>query len=451
MFRSLSTSARSLDPRVCSVAFWWLVGPAWAQAPLSLGEAVRIAAEATPSAAADAAALDLASARVAQARASLFPELAISGGATVGTGNVVAGGLFAPTGYPAVSGPPAPVALKPGWQAQGGATVGWDLLALVSRVREVDAALAAEDRDASAAAARRQERSVAGAFAWISVAESDAALEVARGDLERARRVLEVAEALSSAGVRPDVERALAASEVALAEQRLARAEGNVRVARARLATALGGDDELRSRPLAAPPERPPNGGDASPPVVDAARADLASAGAGVAAARASFAPRLELVGATWYRAGAWPPGGPVATAPNWAGGVVVEVPLLDGAARKAEVRAARASEDAAAARLESVRITVDGQQAEALALLEAASRADAVGETVVGAAVAARGQAEARFEAGLVDVTVVATAIAREREARLEQLSARFDVLRAALTRDYVHGDLSAWTEAPR
>jgi hypothetical protein len=93
----------------------------------------------------------------------------------------------------------------------------------------------------------------------------------------------------------------------------------------------------------------------------------------------------------------------------------------------------------------------VGGQLGEREARLAPARRADDVSPAVVEAAVGARSQAEARFEAGLVDVTVVADALAREREARLEQLAARFDVLRAALARDYARGDLSAWTEAVR
>lgn len=438
--------ARPLASTFCRIALAWaLCTPAFAQS-LSLGEAALIAADGTPGATADAATMDLGQARSAAARASLLPSVGISGGVTVGTGNVVAGGLFAPPGYPALSGPPTDATLAPGWAAQGGATARWDLLGLVGRIRQVDAALAGEERDAAAVDARRLERTVAAGFAWIAVAEAEAAREVALGDMERARQVLASAEALVASGVRPGVERALAAADVALATQRLARAEGEVGVARARLAAALGGADGDRA--LAEPPAPPASGSGAGPPAVVAAEAELRSAGATLGAARAAFLPRLELLAASWYRAGVIAPGAELAAAPNWAGGIVLDVPLLDLAGRSATSRAARASRDMATARLEQARVDAAGQEAEAAALLDAALRAGESSDAVVGAATDARRQAEARYAAGLVDVTIVAATLAREREARLAALSAQFDVLRAAITRDYARGDLSAWLE---
>jgi outer membrane protein TolC len=168
-----------------------------------------------------------------------------------------------------------------------------------------------------------------------------------------------------------------------------------------------------------------------------------------VRVARAAFFPRVELAAAGWVRAGNWPPGESIEAAPNWAVGVVVDVPLLDLASRAADLRAARADGDEARARLEGVELEVRGQLGEAQALLDAARKAEAQGAAVVDAAEAARSQAIARFEAGLIDVTLVATTQTRLREAELGALTAQFDVLSTALARDYALGDLSDWMGA--
>lgn len=165
-----------------------------------------------------------------------------------------------------------------------------------------------------------------------------------------------------------------------------------------------------------------------------------------VRAARAGFLPRLELAAAGWVRAGNWPPNGGMDVAPNWAIGMVVDIPLLDLASRAADVRSAEADADEARARLEGVELEVRGQLGEANALLEAARKAEAQSAVVVQAAGAARDQAIGRFEAGLIDVTLVATAQARLREAELGALMAEFEVLSSALARDYALGDLGDW-----
>jgi outer membrane protein TolC len=130
---------------------------------------------------------------------------------------------------------------------------------------------------------------------------------------------------------------------------------------------------------------------------------------------------------------------------------VVVDVPLFDLPAERARVREAAAERDAAAHRLESVRIAVAAQVAEAEALLEGARHVDAQSRAIVATAAEARTQAEAQYEAGLVDIGAVTVAVARHREAQLDAVRTRLDVLRAALTRDLARGDLSRWLEEGR
>jgi outer membrane protein TolC len=198
---------------------------------------------------------------------------------------------------------------------------------------------------------------------------------------------------------------------------------------------------------LGAPPEQPlPVSAPELHPSVRAQRSTLKEATARLAAARAAFLPRLELAAAAWMRAGNWPSGAAMEVAPNWAVGVILDVPLIERARQAADARAAAAEKDAAQARLEGMTVDVAGQLAEAEALLEAARRAEAQSKDVVSAAQGAHDQAIARFEAGLIDVTLVATTQTRAREAELAALSAHFDVLSTALARDYARGDLSLW-----
>jgi outer membrane protein TolC len=325
----------------------------------------------------------------------------------------------------------------------------WDVLRLLVRIRDADAALARRKRVDASVTMQRQARSMAAGLSWLDAARTAAAMDVAHADLERGRRLLSVAEALVGAGVRPGVERSLAVSEVALAEQRLARAEGQAAAARARLAVLLG-DSSPNAYVLGAPPAAAaPASAREIHPSVRAMRATLEELDERARSARAGFAPRLELAAAGWLRAGNWPPDAGRDVAPNWAAGVVVEVPLFDIASHAADVRGAQADSDEARASLEAVKLEVIGQLREAEALLEAARKTDAQGEAVVQAAHAASDQAIARFEAGLIDVTLVATTQTRAREAELEALTAQFDVLSAALARDYARGDLSDWMGA--
>ncbi|MFN2375037.1 MAG: TolC family protein [Candidatus Binatia bacterium] len=425
--------------------------PVSADETLTLAEAMKRAADDTPGAVSDLAERKAADARLQGARVELWPELALSGGATTGTGNVVAGGVFQSGGFPVVSGPPAAEETEAGWQSLAGLTARWDLLGLVARVREVDAALAATERSGAVAEAQRQSRAMSAGMAWLQAAQAADEVDVARTDVERGREVARAAEALVEAGLRPGVERTLAAADLAIAEQRLATVDGRAAATRARLALAVGqaGSTRPASGAVPAVPELP--AANATHPLIRANSSMVEEADSRLHATRARFAPRLDLAAAGWMRSGQWPPGEQTEVVPNWAVGLVLEIPLRDLASRASEAQALLAERDAARARLEAARLEVGAQLAEAEALLEAASQADARSSVVVEAARAAFGQAQGRFDAGLLDITLVAAAKSRAREAELASLSARFDVLRAALARDYARGDLGGWMEPGR
>lgn len=447
---SPSALAATLRSTWCRAALLGsLAGPAWADdAPLALADAMRLAMEDTPAAAADRADLAAAEARVDQTRADLLPDLGLGAAVTLGTGNVVAGALYPPANLPTVAGPPLDVAVAPGWQAQASLALRWDLLGLAARVRDVDQQLAARHTDLARADAARQARAQLAGLAWLDAAAAAARVGVAEADLDRATQLLTRAAALATAGVRPDVERSLAAADVAAAAQRLALARGAAAAAVARLRAGVGG----RTIPsLAAAPEAPPPPADARAPAVVVAEAEAQERVAGVAVGRAAFLPRLDLLGAAWARGGAWPPGSDARVVPNWTAGLVLDVPLLDLPAQAASLREADAEARAARHRADAVEIAVRGQVAEAEALVDAARAAEAHSAALVEATRAARREAEARFDAGLLDLTTVAAALVREAEAELAAVERRFDVLRAALLRDAARGDLTAWTEGPR
>ncbi len=431
--------------RVLLVALWPMSALA-EDLGLSLGEAILLGMDATPEARADAAGVRALDARVAASRAGLLPDLNVAGAATSGTGNVVAGGLYVPAGLPTVSGPPLDVSLAPGWQAQGSATLRWDLLGLAGRVRALDEELAGREAALARVEAARQARALQAGLAWLDAAEARERVGVAEADLERAQRVFTRAEALAGAGVRPGVERSLAAADVAGAEQRVARARGGEAAALARVMGELGGQPVVA---LAAAPSAPPGPLDVTPTAVRVAEAEIRRRAAVTASARAAFLPRFDLLGSAWVRAGSWPPGSDTRVAPNWTAGVVLELPLLDLPAQSATLREARAEQEAADHRADAVRVGVQAQVAEAEALLSAARAADAQSGAMLGAAREARSEAEARFGAGLVDLTLVAIGLQREREAELAALGTQFDVLRAALLRDAARGDLTPWTQA--
>jgi multidrug efflux system outer membrane protein len=408
---------------------------------------MRAALSSTPDARLDEAQVQLADARVDAARAAMLPDLSLAGGFTMGTGNVVAGGIFPPQGLGAFSGPPTAVDGRPGWQSQAGLGARWDIIGLVARLREVDVALAETQAVDARASLASLDRAWAAGAAWLAAAEADAALQAAEVDLQTRRRLAASAEALAAAGTRSAQEHALALAAVAGAEANVARARGAADAAIARLATALRVADPVGD--LGPLPTRPaPMSAEA--PAVVVAEADVEAREAQVAASAARFLPRLELLAAGSVRAGSWPPTAAPAVAPNWGVGLVLDVPLLDGASRRAEVTAARSALAAADATSEVAMATVLGQRAEAAAWLRAAEATGLASQAARDASEEALRLTEARYAAGLLPWDAVGGAALALRDADLTARLALVDVVRAALLVDYAAGDLSAWMEAP-
>lgn len=408
---------------------------------------MREAVSSTPDARVDAAQVQAAGAQVDAARAAILPDLSLAGGFTLGTGNVVAGGIFPPQGLGVFSGPPVTVDGRPGWQGQAGVGLRWDLLGLVARVREVDVALAEAQVMDVRASLGSLDRAWTASAAWLAAAEADAALQAAEDDLLTWRRLAATAAALVAAGTRPAQEQAQAQAAIAGAEAAVARARGVADAATVRLGTVL-----RVAGPVGAPGPLPtrPAPVSAEAPALVVAQAAVEAHEAQVSASAARFLPRLELLAAGSARAGTWPPTAAPAVAPNWGVGLVLDVPLLDGASRRAEVTAARSALAAAVATREVAWATVSGQRAEAAAWLRAADMTVAATQAARDAARDALRLTEARYAAGLLPWEAVGGASLALRDADLAARLALVDAVRAALLVDYAAGDLSAWMEAP-
>src|SRR5262249_52284230 len=115
--------------------------------PLTLPDAVDYALAHHPRVAVDVAAAEVRKAEVSVGRAAYLPNLDFTAQLEGGSGNVLRGALFPMRGIPNVSGPPAGRGL--GDSALGsvlGMSVSWDAVGLVTRMAQVDAALAVEDQ-----------------------------------------------------------------------------------------------------------------------------------------------------------------------------------------------------------------------------------------------------------------------------------------------------------------
>lgn len=424
---------------------WWVALAA--AAPVTLGEAIERGSTANPAAVGAAASADAARARSVEARWALVPDLSVGGSATWGTGNVVAGPSFPLLGVPQTAGPPLDPVGAPAANGLVAATARVGLGDLPERLARVDAALARERSTDALARAAALEAGWSAGMAWVDLAEATDGVGLAEVDLAAAREVERRARALVDGGVRPGVERALAASATAASEARLVEARAAVAVAGARLSAALGGG-AWEAAPGALGRATAP--ADGAPPALAAATEARASAVAAARAERAAFWPRVDLVAATWARGGGWP--GPASAVPdvgNWAVGATASWSVLDLPEVSSRARAARADADAAAAAEEALRLAIAAQVAEAAARVVAADERRALVPARLAATDAALREAGARYEAGLADLAEVELARALDRAARAEDVAARAAADRAALTLAWACGDLSAVSTA--
>lgn len=426
-------------------------------AVMSLGEAVRYALAHRPAIRAQAALEERASADVQIARSRLIPLGDLSAQENRGTGNVVPGAQFAMPGLPQISGPPRDRVFDSGvWGSTMALTLSWDVAHLAEQMGRVDAALADRSgaRAASDAAALAVAFDAADAFAAAVAAEAEA--KAAWAEVDRGRTFQSTVGALVRSGLRPGADAARADAELALADTGRIRAEQAQAVADARLARAIGAaGHRIKTNPgklLDLAPREPARSA-VSPanPLVTQADQSRIAARALSDAARLDFIPRVAMVAAVWGRGSGLFPGGAnlrfgqglVPDTPNWAAGVVVDVPILQYPEIRARVAAERANLKLSLARYDEVIQDVQTEIDTANAILSSAYRVAENTRISVHSSRAAMEQAAARYKAGLYTVDAVAEAIRLLASAEAQDAVARVEIWRARILVARAVGDL--------
>jgi len=281
---------------------------------------------------------------------------------------------------------------------------------------------------------------------YFAVQGAKAVLRAAQDGYERTRVHRDLAEAGVRSGLFAPIERTRAEADLARFDVNRMRAEGGVASAQVVLAAAVGVADRMLDAAEALSPvppvpslEQAMTDAAARDPVLQEARARLATQQAITRAIGAEMRPDILLTGTFSGRAGgATPNAGPSAIGggwlpdvPNWDAGLILRWPLLDGivAARQ---QASSARERALVSDLEAVvqqevaaiqRAYVGAAVARA-SLSSLARSVDAAKENYA--------QAEARFKAGLGTALELADAEYLRTDAEIQLAGGQFELSRA-------------------
>ncbi len=428
-----------------------LAAPAGAQAPvtLTLGGAVRMAAERTAGPEAARLQRDLAAERVRQSRADFLPTLSAVASDGERTFNSASFGIsFAD---PATG----RTLFDPDGQVLGPVKV-WDVRAALHQslidpgaVARLRAAQATYDASTRAAASAAQQAAVAAALTYVRALRAEAEVSARIADSSLAAELLGIARAQVDAGVGValDVTRALAQLSAARSQLIAARAERDrERIALARAVglppgTPLVLGDTLPSDPIGAVPDVA-----ASLRTATVARADLASAAADARAAerslevtRAEALPSLSLYvdqgvtgKATQHLLNTY----------TW--GLQLSVPLFDGFKRTSRADQARLTIREADVRHRDLEQQVAADVQAAVLDLRSARDLLAASEERVNLAEQEVSQARDRFRAGVTGNADVIAAQLALNAARTQAIDARAALLAARVSLARAQGTIT-------
>jgi outer membrane protein len=448
---------------------WWLIlwglasilcAPCSGSEPvpiqLTLQEAVEYALSHQPTLRAAGSTEARAQAALEYSRANYLPKFDLSAQETRATANNVPGLFVNTPDFPVIE------ENKNGgvfglneWNSQTSLFVSKDIVGLLREMALVDAALAR--RESARAGLDAQKLTVAFAAAYAFMGEVAAAQKVKATEAGVARaRVFAVAvKGLVRSGLRPGADASRADAELALALNQNIFAREAERVARARLAEALGGIDNsvrlVHGKLLEMPANvSPPDHASRFDPFLREALADVSAAQASKRAARFEYLPRVDLVAGIFQRDSGFtidavpgPGNGLVPNTTNWAAGILVTVPISQLFEARADVHAQAANEQLARARYEQIALAIQNQIDSARAILKGAREVAANTPTELAAARATQLEETARYRAGLATAVDVAEANRTLTQAEVDDAVARVNVWRAMLLLARAVGDL--------
>lgn len=420
--------------------FLGLPGVTWAQAPLTLPEAITRAQAANPDARAAEVAERLAAARLTQARAGYLPSVDVTESWQRGNqpvfvfSSLLAQRQFAASNF-AIDALNRPDAVN---NIRLGVTIDQAVFDPSTRAG-VRAATLGRELASTSRAVVAQDLALAVTGAYGAVLAADAAGRAAAATLETATADLDIARNRRDAGRVTDADVLRIEVFLGRAREQQIRSSADATIARARLNQLMGEpldasfsfDDTPSPEAMAA----------TDLPALEAeavnARADLKLsalqeqlAAAAVDAARANFLPRVYAQGGYEANGGTWG-----SRASSWMAGAVARVNLFRGFADQARLAEARHTQSLRAIDREKADTAARLDVRMAVARLEAARAAEGVGRTAVTQARESHRIMRDRYDGGLADVAALLAAAEAVQQAEARHATARVDVTVAAAT----------------
>jgi len=426
-------------------------------APLTLAQAVELAARNYPSIRVSQEQMNAASAAIRLARIAYLPRLDAVAQVNRATRNNVFGLLLPQPAIPSISGPVLGTNnFGSAWGSAVGGLVSWEPFDFGFRQASVNVAEAT--RAQSEAALKRTEFEVTTATldSYLTVAAAQQAATAAQAGVDRAAAILRTTNAVVGAQLRPGADSSRAEAELAAARTQLVQAEQAVEVARASLAQFVGADPEqvAISAPalLQLPAGQTPAAAsfDANPFTAEQ-NATVEQARTQLRALERSYFPRFALQAAAYSRGtgdevNGSRLGGLNGLAPdvqNYALGFSVTFTVSDLAVIRAREAVQSATIRAQAARSEQIVTELRARWNVALAQLRGARQIAANTPVAVAAARAATSQSGARYEAGLGTIDEVAEAQRLLTQSEIDDALSHLNVWRALLGLATAAGDL--------
>lgn len=413
-----------------------LAGPAAAQQPLSLHDAVQRAATQTAGVAMAGERVAQAEARVDQARGALLPQVSATTSATNRTFNVDAFGLSLPTA-PGEAHDPL-VGPVDNFDARIHLAQSLYAPADVLRTRAARQAVAATEAEQESVAQTAAQRA---AVAYLAAARAAETLHAREEDARLAGELLELAEAQLQAGVSTAIDLVRARTQKVTADGQVLLARTSAEQAQIALARAMGMEPSARftlTDGLDAAPVLgiAPAAADSAVGVALGRRPELRQLAAATAAAQASRRsiraerlPRLALVAD--YGASGLHVGDAIATRQV---GLAVSLPIIDGLGHEARLHEQDARLREAALRTADLRQQVAAEVDAALLSIATGEQQVAIAEERVDLAQQELAQARERFSNGVAGNIELINAQASLLHARDAVIEARFGQAAAAV-----------------
>lgn len=443
---------------------------AYAQAAMTLKDAVKLALDNYPAVRAARANVQVSAAGLDLARTTYLPRADVLWQMNRATRNSVTGLVLPQPVVAGISGGIGVDRNETAWGSATGLMVNWEPFDFGVRGATVQSAQATLQRATASEDLTELQVATSAADAFLTVVATQQTLRAAEAAVERARVLHEVVVARVQVGLRPGVDAQRARAELALAENQRIVAEQNAGVARVVLAQYTGQDPaaisiasgSLLSLPpadAAASAPAPAPGGQIllnRHPLATEQNAAVDESLARLRQYERSYFPRFNVLFNTYARGSGIRPDGTVKSGlggltpdvSNWAVGLNILFPLLDRPAIQAREQAERQRQVTERARYDRVIEDLEAQFGRAQALLDGASRAAANTPFQLAAATATFQQATARYQSGLSGIVEVADAQRLLTQSEIDDAIAKLNVWRGLLLVATAQGEIDPFLQ---